>query len=92
MKRFVVALAALSALGLGSCAIKCGEIRSMEINATIKVEDFINLEPLVVTASGNIYVDKNSDVLYLREYHILSPIMKADGTCLTLTEWKEGRK
>ena len=92
MKRFVIVLAALSALGLGSCTIKSYEIKSMENKQTIEVEDFINLKPLIVTSSSNIYVDKNTDVLYLREYHILCPIMKADGTCLTLTEWKEGRK
>ena len=92
MKRFVIALAALSALGLGSCTVKYGEIRSMENKQTIEVEDFINLEPLIITSSSNIYVDKNTDVLYLYQYHILCPIMKADGTCLTLTEWKESRK
>ena len=39
-----------------------------------------------------IYVDKNTDVLYVREatYHkaSMTPIMKADGTCLTYSEWK----
>lgn len=92
MKRFIIALVALLTLLLGSCTVKYGEIRSMENKQTIEVEDFINLEPLIITSSSNIYVDKNTDVLYLREYHILCPIMKADGTCLTLTEWKEGRK
>ena len=92
MKKFIVVLIVVLTLGLGSCAIKYGEIRSMENNATIKVEDFINLEPLIATNLGDIYVDKNSDVLYLKQYHILSPIMKADGTCLTLTEWKESRE
>lgn len=92
MKRFIIALVALSALGLGSCTVKYGEIRSMENKLNIEVEDFINLMPLIVTSSSDIYVDKNTDVLYLKQYHILCPIMKADGTCLTLTEWKENRK
>ena len=39
-----------------------------------------------------IYVDKNTDVLYMREnaYYraSMTPIMKADGTCLTYSEWR----
>lgn len=92
MKRFIIALVALLTLLLSSCTIKYGEIRSMENKLNIEVEDFINLMPLIVTSSSDIYVDKNTDVLYLKQYHILCPIMKADGTCLTLTEWKESRK
>lgn len=92
MKRFVIALAALLALGLGSCTVKYGEVRSMESKPTIEVEDFINLEPLIATTSSSVYVDKNTDVLYLKQGYGLSPIMKADGTCLTLAEWKESRR
>lgn len=51
--------------------------------------DFCNLAILTQTASETIYVDKNTDVLYLYYGSAMSPIMKADGTCLTLTEWKE---
>lgn len=92
MKRFVIVLAALSALGLGSCTVKYSEIRSMENKQTIEAKDFIDLEPLILsTKEFSIYVDRNTDVLYfnVRGY---TPIMKADGTCLTLTEWKERRK
>ena len=39
------------------------------------------------------YVDRNTDVLYMRETSFkrasITPIMKADGSCLTYTEWKE---
>jgi hypothetical protein len=97
MKRFVIILAALSALGLGSCTIKSYEIKSMEKATTISLKDFVNLELLVTDNSGasvfdSVYVDRNADVLYLKQGYGFSPIMKADGTCLTLTEWKESRR
>lgn len=53
------------------------------------VNDFCNLVMLTETMSKTIYVDKNTDVLYFYYGSGMSPIMKADGTCLTLTEWKE---
>ena len=53
------------------------------------VNDFCNLAILTETATKTIYVDKNTDVLYVYFGSAMSPIMKADGTCLTLTEWKE---
>lgn len=94
MKRFVIALAALSALGLGSCTLKSHKIKSMEKGTTISLKDFIDLELLVITAVDGICVDRNTDVLYFRigVHGGYCPIMKADGTCLTLTEWKENRK
>ena len=53
------------------------------------VNDFCNLAMLTETMNETIYIDKNTDVLYLYYGSAMSPIMKADGTCLTLTEWKE---
>ena len=53
------------------------------------VNDFCNLAKLTETATEAIYLDKNTDVLYVSWGSAISPIMKADGTCLTLTEWKE---
>lgn len=53
------------------------------------VNDFCNLAKLTGIATEAIYVDKNTDVLYVSWGSAMSPIMKADGTCLTLTEWKE---
>ena len=52
------------------------------------VNDFCNLDVLAQTSTSAIYVDKNTDVLYVYWGSGMSPIMKADGTCLTLTEWK----
>ena len=97
MKRFVIALVALSALGLGSCTVRSYAVKSMEKAMEISLKDFIDLELLITDSSGgsvldSVYVDRNSDVLYLKQGYGLSPIMKPDGTCLTLTEWKESRK
>lgn len=97
MKRFIITLVALSALGLGSCTVKSYEVKSMEKATTISLRDFVDLELLITDSSGasvldSVYVDRNSDVLYVKQGYGFSPIMKADGTCLTLAEWKEGRK
>lgn len=94
MKRFVVVLTALSVLGLSSCTLKSYEIRSIEKATTISLEDFVNLKPLVSDVADDIFVDRNTDVLYFRKgvHGGCCPIMKADGTCLTLTEWKESRE
>lgn len=52
--------------------------------------DFIDFEWIVVKGSRwYILRDKYTDVLYVASDYRLSPIMKADGTCLTYTEWKE---
>lgn len=53
------------------------------------VDDFCDFIVLTESAFKTIYVDKNTDVLYIYYSGAISPIMKADGTCLTLTEWKE---
>ncbi len=53
------------------------------------VEDFCNLVKLTENPADIICVDENTDVLYIYRSSGISPIMKADGTCLTLTEWKE---
>lgn len=94
MKKFVIVLAALSALGLGSCTVKSYAVKSMEKATTISLKDFVDLELLIVDADDGIYVDRNTDVLYFCRgvYGGCCPIMKPDGTCLTLTEWKESRE
>lgn len=50
--------------------------------------DFIDFE-VIVDKGRYILRDKYTDVLYVEDVYRLSPIMKADGTCLTYTEWKE---
>ena len=97
MKKLIVVLFAILTLWLDSCTVKSYEIKSMEKATTISLKDFINLELLVTDSSGvsvldSVYVDRNTDVLYLKQGYGFTPIMKADGTCLTLTEWKENRK
>jgi hypothetical protein len=46
--------------------------------------DFINLQYV----TNGINVDVNTDVLYWYGSGATLPIFKADGTCLTLTEWQ----
>lgn len=58
-----------------------------------KGTDFINLQRIDKDLDyPDVYVDTYTDVLYMYEYYRMSPIMKADGTCLTYTEWKERNK
>jgi len=94
MVKFVIVLVVLSVLGLGSCTVKSHEVKSLEKATTISLKDFVDLEHLIVDTADDIYVDRNTDVLYFRRgvHGGCCPIMKADGTCLTFTEWKESRK
>lgn len=82
MKKLFVAL-----LVVGSLFTSC--TKYTVTRESYGVNDFCNLDILVRTFTDTIYVDKNTDVLYVYWGSAMSPIMKADGTCLTLTEWKE---
>ena len=82
MKKLFVAL-----IIIGSLFTSCTKYTVTREN--YGVNDFCNLVMLTETATKTIYVDKNTDVLYLYYGGAISSIMKADGTCLTLTEWKE---
>ncbi len=59
-----------------------------------KVSDYCQMRQICKESHERIYVDTYTDVLYycLEEnygYQFgMTPIMKADGTCLTYTEWK----
>ena len=65
----------------------------------VKTEDFFNWETIIKDGSVRIVRDKNTDVLYYYEINFaliadgraLTPIMEADGTPLTYTEWKAKR-
>lgn len=82
MKKLFIALIIIGSL-FTSCT-KCTVTRE-----SYSVNDFCNLDILTETITKTIFVDKNTDVLYLYCGGAMSPIMKSDGTCLTLTEWKE---
>lgn len=61
-----------------------------------EISDYFRKEPLIVTVTEEIYVDKNTDVLYYVYNNVankygITPIMKPDGTCLTYTEWKSNK-
>lgn len=81
MKKLFIAL-----IIIGSLFTSCTKYTVIREN--YGVNDFCNLNSLIETATKTIYVDKNTDVLYVYFGSAMSPIMKADGTCLTLTEWK----
>lgn len=58
-----------------------------------KATDYCNLKTIVATKGEVIYIDTYTDVLYYfyvpySDLGAMTPIMKADGTCLTYTEWK----
>lgn len=54
----------------------------------IDVEDIIDVELVASKAlSGDIYRDKHTDVLYYDNFGGVTPIMEADGTCLTWAEF-----
>lgn len=57
------------------------------------VASFCNMKIVAEDGESRIWMDKNTGVLYYRYRGIYSaaitPIMKPDGTCLTLDEWKE---
>ena len=82
MKKLFIAL-----LVVGSLFTSC--TKYTVTRESYGINDFCNLDILVQTPMDTIYVDKNTDVLYVYWGSAMSPIMKADGTCLTLTEWKE---
>ena len=57
-----------------------------------KVDDYCRMRRVIKTSYERIYVDTYTDVLYYCQecgsQYGITPIMKADGTCLTYTEWK----
>ncbi len=60
----------------------------------VHINDFCNFQKIITECFETIYVDKNTDVLYYYKesgtYKCgITPIMEADGTPLTYTEWKE---
>ena len=58
-----------------------------------KVADFFGYQSLCDdTHDRAIFRDSKTDVLYFRAGYRegITPIMKPDGTCLTLSEWEEG--
>ena len=57
-----------------------------------KVSDYCQMRRVCKESYERIYVDTYTDVLYYcqeaSDQFGITPIMKADGTCLTYTEWK----
>ncbi len=97
MKRFGIILILLAALGMSSCnvryALATNEGTIVEVESNQFCDLFIVCKGQMPDGSIIIYCDKNTGVLYMGKDTVyqfgISPIMKADGTCLTLKEFKE---
>lgn len=58
----------------------------------VSSRDFFDLRPVARGVFFDIYVEKNTGVLYaLGNNGRFTPIMEADGTCLTFEKWKSKR-
>ena len=94
MKHFVLCLAV--GLVLAACEEPYVVTSRKGGNIEYQVADFCNMKEICYKGCEIIYWDEKTDVLYYM-YHEkaigLTPIMKPDGSCLTLSEWeKEHRK
>lgn len=96
--RKILSIILLSVLLIG-CSGKVTYVSSSEEvvpkKDVIKVDDYCMMRRLCSDICDSIWWDLNTDVLY---YHLdtnsggIVPIMKADGTCLTYSEWKKNRE
>ena len=99
MKRFGIIFILLVTLGLASCSKSYTTVTEGGAVQTFEITDFCNLVSIskgnMLDISMEIFCDKNTGVLYIGRdstYHFgISPIMKADGTCLTLEEFKKNK-
>lgn len=91
MKRFVLCLA------VGFMLAACNEetyvvTRREGGNIEYQVADFCNMKELCHNDYKTICWDEKTDVLYYmcdERVMGLTPIMKPDGSCLTLSEWEK---
>lgn len=91
MKRFVLCLAV--GLLLAACNEEPYVVTSRKGgNIEYQVADFCNMKELCYNGHETICWDEKTDVLYYI-YHEsvmgMTPIMKPDGSCLTLSEWEK---
>ena len=97
MKKLGIILILLVTLGLASCNKPYTTVTESGAVQTFETTDFCNLVSIskgnMLDLSMEIFCDKNTGVLYIGRdstYHFgISPIMKADGTCLTLKDFEE---
>ena len=82
---------------LSSCNLERTTLRVNNPDTVVEecspVASFCNMVIVAQAGDSRIWMDKNTGVLYYRYRDVYSgaitPIMKPDGTCLTLDEWKE---
>ena len=71
------------------CSTK-SEFKTSYDKAEYGFANFIYLGEVRGDLVGNVYVDTNTNVLYIANSNgKMSPIMKSDGSCLTFVEWRE---
>lgn len=71
------------------CSTK-SEFKTSYDKAEYGFANFIYLGEVRGDLVGSVYVDTNTNVLYIANNDgRLSPIMKSDGSCLTFREWRE---
>lgn len=92
MKRFILCLA--MAVMFTAC-LEEPYVMDREHNGRIKyfVSDFCDMKEICWDDTHKIFWDKKTDVLYFAYstgYRMgITPIMKPDGSCLTLSEWEK---
>lgn len=96
--RKILSLILLTGLLIG-CSGRVAYVSSSEEvvqkRDVVKVDDFCMLRKVCDETCDSIWMDLNTEVLYYRSDTSsggITPIMKADGTCLTYSEWKKTRK
>lgn len=98
MKKFRIILILLASICMSGCSdnrytLTTNEGTIVEVESNQFCDLVIVCKGCMPYGSITIYCDKNTGVLYMgrdNSYHFgISPIMKADGTCLTLKEFNE---
>lgn len=96
--RKILSLILLTGLLIG-CSGRVAYVSSSEEvvpkKDVIGVDDYCMMRRICDGTIDSIWMDLNTEVLYYRRATNsggITPIMKADGTCLTYSEWKKTRK
>lgn len=98
MKKFVLVICTIGLLlTLSSCKLGRTTLKVNNPDTTIEnfspVASFCNMVIVAEDGGSRIWMDTNTGVLYYRfkagYSAAMTPIMKPDGTCLTIDEWKE---
>lgn len=96
MKKFVLVICTIGLLLiLSSCTSRFLQVNNPDkiVDNFSTVASFCDMAVVAKDGDARIWVDKNTGVLYYRFVSgyggAITAIMKPDGTCLTIDEWKE---